>query len=125
MEDLISIFGKNMLVLNPEKTADEYRWSSTARGETTLRGVCIGVCSQKVRANYPDKMGVSFIFGRTLSPPRKSIKILILLDCMVDKLASAPHSTPHNFSDTNKFVRADPESFPVKILFRTGQFPGL
>jgi hypothetical protein len=38
-------------------------------GETTLQGVCIGVCSQKVRAGNPYKMGVSRIFWRTLSPP--------------------------------------------------------
>lgn len=54
--------------------ADEYRWfSSQLRWGTTLRGVCIGVCSQKVRATDPDKMGVSFIFGRTPSPPYRAL----------------------------------------------------
>jgi hypothetical protein len=66
MEEWISIFEKNMLVLNSERRPMNIA-GSQRRG--ALRGVCMGVCSQKVRARNPYKMGVSLISGRTLSPP--------------------------------------------------------
>ena len=51
------------------KTRPPMKIDALNGGETALRGVCTGVCSQNARARNSDKMGVSCIFWRTLSPP--------------------------------------------------------
>ncbi len=55
---------------------------SQRRGETTLRGVCIGVCSRKVVLSVSIKIGTFLAFWRTPSPPvsihamtRRSVRI--------------------------------------------------